>query len=48
MGADSLNGREPYASLKDALEKVPVWPDNRIDELLPLRVNPISCLDTCR
>ncbi len=32
-----LNGLEPYAWLKDTLEKLPVWPNSRIDELLPLR-----------
>ncbi len=32
-----LNGIEPYAWLKDTLEKLPAWPNSRIDELLPLR-----------
>ena len=32
-----LNGIEPYAWLKDTLEKLPLWPNSRIDELLPLR-----------
>lgn len=32
-----LNGLEPAAWLKDTLEKLPVWPNSRIDELLPLR-----------
>jgi len=32
-----LNGIEPYAWLKDTLEKLPAWPYSRIDELLPLR-----------
>jgi len=27
---------EPYAWLKDTLEKLPAWPNSRIDELLPL------------
>ena len=31
------NGIEPYAWLKDTLEKLPTWPNSRIDELLPLR-----------
>jgi hypothetical protein len=31
-----LNDLEPVAWLKDALEKLPVWPNSRIDELLPL------------
>ncbi|MHB8455988.1 MAG: IS66 family transposase [Acidiferrobacterales bacterium] len=34
-----LNGIEPAAWLKDTLEKLPVWPHSRIDELLPLREN---------
>ena len=34
-----LNGIEPAAWLKDTLEKLPVWPHRRIDELLPLREN---------
>ena len=34
-----LNGIEPAAWLKDTMEKLPVWPDSRIDELLPLREN---------
>lgn len=32
-----LNGLEPAAWLKDTLEKLPAWPNSRIDELLPLR-----------
>ena len=32
-----LNGIEPLAWLKDTLEKLPTWPNRRIDELLPLR-----------
>ena len=32
-----LNGLDPYAWLKDTLEKLPAWPYSRIDELLPLR-----------
>ncbi|KAB5403675.1 transposase domain-containing protein, partial [Pseudomonas aeruginosa] len=27
---------EPAAWLKDTLEKLPTWPNSRIDELLPL------------
>ena len=34
-----LNGIEPAAWLKDTLEKLPIWPNSRIDELLPLREN---------
>jgi hypothetical protein len=28
---------DPYAWLKDTLEKLPVWPYSRIDELLPFK-----------
>ncbi|MDZ4313800.1 MAG: transposase domain-containing protein, partial [Azonexus sp.] len=28
---------DPHAWLKDTLEKLPVWPNSRIDELLPLQ-----------
>lgn len=38
LGTARLNGLDPYAWLKDALEKLPAWPNSRIDELLPLRV----------
>ena len=31
-----LNGLEPYAWLRGTLEKLPLWPHSRIDELLPL------------
>ena len=37
LGTAKLNGLDPYAWLKDTLEKLPVWPNSRIDELLPLR-----------
>ena len=37
LGTAKLNQLEPYAWLKDTLEKLPTWPNNRIDELLPLR-----------
>lgn len=32
-----LNGLDPYAWLRDTLEKLPTWPYSRIDALLPLR-----------
>uniref|UniRef100_UPI002587171A transposase domain-containing protein n=1 Tax=Accumulibacter sp. TaxID=2053492 RepID=UPI002587171A len=32
-----LNGIEPMAWLIDTLEKLPSWPNTRIDELLPLK-----------
>ena len=37
FGTAKLNGIEPGAWLKDVLEKLPIWPNSRIDELLPLR-----------
>jgi hypothetical protein len=30
-----LNGLNPHAYLRDVLERLPMHPDNRIDELLP-------------
>ena len=36
LGTAKLNGLDPYAWLKDTLEKLPTWPNSRIDELLPL------------
>jgi hypothetical protein len=37
LGTAKLNGLDPQAWLRDTLEKLPVWPNSRIDELLPLR-----------
>jgi transposase len=37
LATAKLNGLEPYAWLKDTLEKLPAWPNRRLDELLPLR-----------
>lgn len=37
LATAKLNGLEPYAWLKDTLEKLPSWPYSRIDELLPIR-----------
>lgn len=37
LGTAKLNGLDSYAWLKDTLEKLPTWPNSRIDELLPLR-----------
>jgi transposase len=41
LGTAKLNGLEPYAWLKETLEKLPLWPNSRIDDLLPLRTLPI-------
>ncbi len=35
-----INGHEPYAYLKDVLERLPTQPASRIDELLPHRWTP--------
>lgn len=37
LGTARLNGLDPHAWLKDTLEKLPTWPNSRIDELLPLK-----------
>jgi transposase len=37
LGTAKLNGLEPYAWLKETLEKLPAWPYSRLDELLPLQ-----------
>lgn len=35
LGTAKLNGLDPAAWLKDTLEKLPIWPNSRIDEILP-------------
>jgi transposase len=37
LGTAKLNGLDPALWLRDTLEKLPLWPNSRIDELLPLR-----------
>jgi transposase len=37
IGTAKANGIDPYAWLKNTLECIPVWPNSRIDELLPLQ-----------
>ena len=37
LATAKLNGLEPYAWLRDTLERLPTWPYSRIDELLPIR-----------
>jgi transposase len=37
LGTAKLNGLDPHAWLKDTLEKLPAWPNSRIDALLPLK-----------
>jgi hypothetical protein len=36
FGTAQLNNLDPSAWLKDTLTKLPIWPNSRIDELLPL------------
>lgn len=38
LGTAKLNDLDPMAWLTDTLEKLPTWPNSRIDELLPLRL----------
>ena len=38
IGTARLNGLDPHAWLKDTLEKLPTWPNSRIDELLPFKL----------
>jgi hypothetical protein len=35
LGTAKLNGLNPAVWLRDTLEKLPTWPNSRIDELLP-------------
>ena len=37
IGTVRLNGIDPAQWLRDTLEKLPTWPNSRIDELLPVR-----------
>lgn len=37
LATAKLNGIEPSAWLKDTLEKLPTWPNSRLDELLPIK-----------
>ena len=37
LATAQLNGLEPYAWLRNTLEKLPLWPYRRIDELLPIQ-----------
>ena len=39
IGTARLNGLDPYAWMQDTLEKLPTWPNSRINELLPLKTN---------
>jgi hypothetical protein len=37
-----INGHDPYAYLKDVLERLPMQPANRIEELLPHCWTPLT------
>ncbi len=37
-----LNGHDSHAYLKDMMDKLPTWPNSRIDELLPHRWQPAA------
>lgn len=45
LGTAKLNGLDPAAWLKDTLEKLPVWPNSRIDELLPFTSEQIETIN---
>lgn len=44
LGTAKLNGLNPAEWLKDTLEKLPVWPNSRINELLPLATDDIDVI----
>ena len=44
LGTAKLNGLNPAEWLKDTLEKLPTWPNSRIDELLPLAPDEIDAI----
>lgn len=44
LGTAKLNGLDPAAWLKETLEKLPTWPNRRIDELLPFKPNHLEQL----
>jgi transposase len=44
LGTAKLNGLNQAEWLKDTLEKLPTWPNSRIDELLPLAPEDIEAL----
>lgn len=44
LGTAKLNGLNPAEWLQDTLEKLPVWPNSRIDELLPFTSEQIEAI----
>lgn len=45
LGTAKINGIDPAAWLRDTLEKLPTWPNSRIDELLPF-ARPVENVNT--
>ena len=45
LATAKLNGFDPAAWLRDALEALPTCPNSQIDSLLPLRAEPLPQLD---
>lgn len=43
-----MNGLEPHAWLTNVLQRLPGWPVERLDELLPLPVFTFADRDTCQ
>jgi transposase len=44
LGTAKLNGLDPAAWLKETLEKLPLWPNSRIDELLPFTAEQLATI----
>ena len=44
LSTAKLNGLNPADWLKGTLEKLPIWPNSRIDELLPLATDEIDAI----
>jgi transposase len=42
IGSAKMNGLDPYAYLRDVLERLPTQPARRVAELLPHRWQPAS------
>ena len=44
LGTAKLNGLDPARWLQDTLEKLPTWPNRRIDELLPFSAEQLATI----
>jgi transposase len=44
LGTAKLNGLDPAQWLRDTLEKLPTWPNRRIDELLPFSAEQLAAI----